>query len=969
MPYKLVLLCALLARFSSPAIAAAPEQKAPTAFIAARVAAFKADPRGPFQGIRWFCPDGSVRPANSPCGVVGGRQHGLIRDEVAQWRREHRVYLAQVLVAADPDSFWDANNDNARVKQYLIEKYLQAIDDGWIMRKAQYYRGALQAEGEERWGEQFLAELLKRDEVVQRQFFFARQLVRSMPQQAKVGHTERIRLLAKNASDLAPSFVDLKNKIHSQPDGQDRQRVAQFRADYAGKITAAADSLLAALENEIGLAYKEVDNEHLLAYTSALPADSPIATSLRAALAPRLNVHDRYAALAETLWRIRQGLAATAGGQRLALMRLSLDLEEVLFRLDRQWQPAELNELLEKNFALARAAAGCGYLEAWEWRALEAGITPPAMRRTLGLADFANMVERTRRAVGWGTSMVESIYGAEVERFATFEPLAHGFVDEQVRSSILLPWGEVSAQLADLATRHAGAPDYALGQSGTIRGQNPGYALGELEVVTGAAEEVAFSDKKIYILLRAPADLKPVAGIATASEGNAVSHVQLLARNLGIPNAVLSPSLLQALKPFSGQRVFYAVSPRGRVIIKKEAEMSAEEQALFAVKTRSEERIRVPVERLDLDRVDLLSLHSLRASASGRLCGPKAANLGQLSALFPGKVAPGLVVPFGVFRQHMELSMPGTNGSHWQFLQETFSRAKSASDGGATEASVDSLVIGRLAQLRQALRQIQFTGWFDELLEERFAQVFGAPLGEVAVFVRSDTNMEDLKDFTGAGLNLTVPNERERAKIRQAIRDVWASPFSERSYRWRHKYLLNPENVFPSILLLKSVPAEKSGVMVTTGISSGNPIDVTVAFSRGVGGAVDGQAAETYLLRQDGIDQLLAPARERRYTVLPASGGIGKETAHFDQPLLLPAERLELRRLALEVRRRLPGTPGVESHGPFDIELGFVAGESHLFQVRPFVESKRAQSSLYLRELDPPLRGDSWIPLNLELKK
>lgn len=397
--------------------------------------------------------------------------------------------------------------------------------------------------------------------------------------------------------------------------------------------------------------------------------------------------------------------------------------------------------------------------------------------------------------------------------------------------------------------------------------------------------------------------------------------------------------------------------------------MSAEEQALFAVKTRSEERIRVPVERLDLDRVDLLSLHSLRASASGRLCGPKAANLGQLSALFPGKVAPGLVVPFGVFRQHMELSMPGTNGSHWQFLQETFSRAKSASDGGATEASVDSLVIGRLAQLRQALRQIQFTGWFDELLEERFAQVFGAPLGEVAVFVRSDTNMEDLKDFTGAGLNLTVPNERERAKIRQAIRDVWASPFSERSYRWRHKYLLNPENVFPSILLLKSVPAEKSGVMVTTGISSGNPIDVTVAFSRGVGGAVDGQAAETYLLRQDGIDQLLAPARERRYTVLPASGGIGKETAHFDQPLLLPAERLELRRLALEVRRRLPGTPGVESHGPFDIELGFVAGESHLFQVRPFVESKRAQSSLYLRELDPPLRGDSWIPLNLELKK
>ena len=104
--------------------------------------------------------------------------------------------------------------------------------------------------------------------------------------------------------------------------------------------------------------------------------------------------------------------------------------------------------------------------------------------------------------------------------------------------------------------------------------------------------------------------------------------------------------------------------------------------------------------------------------------------------------------------------MPGTNGSHWHFLQETFSQAKRARDSGVAETSVDSLVIGSLTQLRQALRQIQFADLFDKLLDERFAQVFGAPLGEVAVFVRSDTNMEDLKDFTGAGLNLTVPNER-----------------------------------------------------------------------------------------------------------------------------------------------------------------------------------------------------------------
>ncbi len=32
--------------------------------------------------------------------------------------------------------------------QLLIEKFLIATDDGWILRKAQYYRGAVQEEDE-----------------------------------------------------------------------------------------------------------------------------------------------------------------------------------------------------------------------------------------------------------------------------------------------------------------------------------------------------------------------------------------------------------------------------------------------------------------------------------------------------------------------------------------------------------------------------------------------------------------------------------------------------------------------------------------------------------------------------------------------------------------------------------------------------------------------------------------------------
>ena len=438
--------------------------------------------------------------------------------------------------------------------------------------------------------------------------------------------------------------------------------------------------------------------------------------------------------------------------------------------------------------------------------------------------------------------------------------------------------------------------------------------------------------------------------------------MQLLARNLGIPNAVLTAELLRSLKPFSGSRVFYAVSPRGRVVFKHERDMSAEERGLFTQKTRSEERVAVPTARLRLDQPELLALRTLRASASGEFCGPKAANLGQLSALFPGKVAPGLVLPFAVFRQHMDQRM-GPDGTYWGFLQQTFQQANAEREKGTAAALVDSMVLSRLALLRTAMKTIPFLPAFEENLKRRFHDLLGAPLGEVAVFVRSDTNMEDLKDFTGAGLNLTVPNVRDQGKIMQAIRDVWASPFTERSYRWRQKFLLNPENVYPSILLLKSVAADRSGVMITTGLSSNDPADNTVAFNRGVGGAVEGQAAETYLLRTDGADLLLAPAREPGFTALPAEGGIATGRTHFADPILSPLQRAELRRLALDIRTRLPGTPGIESRGPYDVELGFVNESSHLFQVRPFVESKKAQSSLYLRGLDPPLKAGDWIEL------
>lgn len=932
-------------------------QPLPTTDLRNMVQSFKNDPRGPYQSINWFCPDGTVHPAQDRCPQPGGLQHAMHKDTVKRLQQQHGLYLGQILAGTAFDAFLDVTHQGLRMKQYQMEQFLRLADNGWIFRRAQYYRGAIQAEEEEAWGLRFLTWLLARDDLVTSQFFFIRQLTQDIPHRARDATVTRVRALAKAIAEAFVPFMDVRVKIHGQPDAADLEGVQAFRARHRQQLSPEVDKMLQELEQSLHVVYRTSEVDKLTAYVTQLPPQTAVTQALRQLMQTQGpgDAKARSQAIADLMWDLRTAMLVDASPQvRLAMLDLSLILEGMLFQSSRQWQPQSVGELLEKAAVLGKAAAGSGLLERWEWLGNEALLTPPAPETTLPLVAVREHVEAVRRAVDWGSGMVRAVYEPVVKLFGSFEPLALGFIDDRIRASILLPFGEVAGQLSEFVASASGLPNRVLDlkNPSQMRGLNPGFALGELVVVTGQPEDVAFEANKIYVLARAPADLKPVAGIATVTEGNTVSHVQLLARNLGIPNAVLTAQQLAELAPWSGERVWYAVSPRGAVLMKRATEMTAAEKALVEKRQRSEDKITVPTDKVDLIYLTLPSLYDVRSTDSGRICGPKAANLGQLHVLFPGRVAPGLVLPFGVFRQHLDQPMPGTSGSYWDFLQATFAQAAQARASGGDEAAIEQTILQRLAQLRAAIAQIAWLPGFVGSLQQRFQEVFGKPLGQVPVFVRSDTNMEDLKDFTGAGLNLTVPNAVPEGDILQAIREVWASPFTERSYRWRQKYLHNPEHVYPSILLLRSVNVEKSGVLITTGLVSANPQDVTVAFNWGVGGAVEGQAAESYLLRQDHTDLILSPTREPRATVLPAHGGVQKRFITFDHPMLSRAEREQLRALATEVRQRLATVAGIESAGPFDVELGFLEGAIWLFQVRPFVENRRARSSTYLRALD-----------------
>ena len=71
-------------------------------------------------------------------------------------------------------------------------------------------------------------------------------------------------------------------------------------------------------------------------------------------------------------------------------------------------------------------------------------------------------------------------------------------------------------------------------------------------------------------------------------------------------------------------------------------------------------KVKLDTMRLDLKDTRLRSLSDVDKSDSGKSVGPKAANLGQLAKYFPGRIAPGFVIPFGVFYAHIAQK----SGSH-----------------------------------------------------------------------------------------------------------------------------------------------------------------------------------------------------------------------------------------------------------------------------------------------------------------
>lgn len=158
--------CVAVAAVAVPLSAAASEARADAhAQYRSWIEQMKQEPRGPFDSVKWFCKDGTVLPpaayACQPHG--GGHQHGQWSAQTRELRA-HGYYVANLLADLDPPKALSAAEFTEQYRQLLIERYLMAVDDGWIMRRALFYRGAIQEEDERAGARALLLELASRPE-------------------------------------------------------------------------------------------------------------------------------------------------------------------------------------------------------------------------------------------------------------------------------------------------------------------------------------------------------------------------------------------------------------------------------------------------------------------------------------------------------------------------------------------------------------------------------------------------------------------------------------------------------------------------------------------------------------------------------------------------------------------------------------------------------------------------------------
>lgn len=331
---------------------------------------------------------------------------------------------------------------------------------------------------------------------------------------------------------------------------------------------------------------------------------------------------------------------------------------------------------------------------------------------------------------------------------------------------------------------------------------NAGVGYGTLRFrQTATLEGQPLSPTDLVVLDRVPNDLSMVAGIITAEFQTPLAHVGVLAKTRGTPNMALRSAWTDdRLRPFEGQLVRLEVTPQDFTVeIADPAEAQAYWDGLRPTQVQVPQHDSVTTPMFDVTRVTLAEVARI---------GAKASNLGELYRIQTSDFRPlplpdkPFAIPFAHYAQHL------TAAGVFPMI----------------DALIADYQAGRVApaELERRLFAIRWAIYRAPVAPALLDNVIGLAgtrwPADQKLRVRSSTNVEDLADFTGAGLytsaGMRISDGREA--MGNALKTVWASVWNTQAFIERDFYRVDQHEVRMGLLVHPAQDGElANGVALT----------------------------------------------------------------------------------------------------------------------------------------------------------
>ncbi len=226
----------------------------------------------------------------------------------------------------------------------------------------------------------------------------------------------------------------------------------------------------------------------------------------------------------------------------------------------------------------------------------------------------------------------------------------------------------------------------------------------------------------------------------------------------------------------------------------------------------------------------------------------------------------------------------------------------------------------------------------------------------MSVAVRSSATMEDLREASFAGQQVTLLNVKGKEGLLGAIKRCWASVYTARAAFYRAKKGFGFKSIPTAVVVQKQVMSEKAGVGFTVHPTTGDVKQVVIEGGFGQGEEIvsGSMTPDTFVLdKKTGKLVTQRISRKSRMKVAIAKGS-GLEDAVVpenlrDKPCLSSYELAGLHQLAVELEEHY--------QYPQDFEWTVERGKIYLVQTRAVTVLAKAGKEGERSELTPLLKG------------